>query len=312
MRFVIEEKDSGKLLRAFLREQGVSTALCARLKRQTDGMVLNGTRVTVRAVLCAGDVLELGIEEKEAAPHILPRDIPVCVVAQSDAFLVVNKSADMPTHPSHGHFEDTLANGLAYRYAQNGVAFRPRFVNRLDRNTTGLVLVARHALAAATLGDGMAKGRIKKTYLALVHGRVDAPAIIESGIRRREESIIFREVCPIGEGDLAKTEVVPLAWSDGYSLLRLIPHTGRTHQLRVHLASVGHPLLGDDLYGGRTDLIGRHALHAAVLTFPVPGTDEMMTVRAPLPDDMKALVEGLGEEATRLAAEECGETGQKL
>ncbi len=312
MRFIIEKKDDGKILRAFLREQGVSAALSARLKRMEDGMLQNGARVTVRAVLRAGDVLELAIEERESAPHVVPRNIPVSVLLETEDLVVVSKAAYMPTHPSHGHFEDTLANALAYRYALNGVSFRPRFVNRLDRNTTGLVLVARHALAAAALGAAMARGEIQKTYLALVHGRVDTPRVIESGIRRREESIIFRETCPVGEGDYAKTAVEPLAWTDVYSLVRLIPHTGRTHQLRVHMASVGHPLLGDELYGGACDFIGRHALHAAVLCFPAPRTGERLTVQAPLPQDMAALIEQMGKEAMVLAKEECGETGREI
>ena len=312
MRFIIGEENNGKLLRTFLREQGVSAALCARLKRLDDGMLQNGVRVTVRAVLHTGDVVELAIEERESAPHVVPRNIPVSVVLETEDLAVVNKAANVPTHPSHGHFEDTLANALAYRYAANGVSFRPRFVNRLDRNTTGLVLVARHALAAATLGAAMAKGEIQKTYLALVHGRVCEPCVIESGIRRREESIIFRETCPVGEGDYAKTGVEPLAWGEDYSLVRLVPHTGRTHQLRVHLSSVGHPLLGDELYGGACDLIGRHALHAAVLRFPMPKTGERVTVRAPLPTDMETVICRLGREAMALAKAECGQTGQEI
>ncbi|MBQ8356356.1 MAG: RluA family pseudouridine synthase [Clostridia bacterium] len=309
---MIGEQDHGKLLRSYLREQGVSSALSARLKRTEDGMMLNGIRVTVRAVLTAGDVLDLAIEERESPPHVVPRDIPVEALLETEDLLVVNKPADMPTHPSHGHFEDTLANGLAYRYAVNGVSFRPHFINRLDRNTTGTVLVARHALAASFLSDRMARGEIKKTYLALVRGRVDAPFIIESGIRRRAESIIFREVCPVGEGDYAKTEVEPLVWGEDFSLVRLIPYTGRTHQLRVHMASVGHSLLGDDLYGVVAGDMKRHALHAASLTFPAPRTEKMTTVRAPLPADMMEQMSKLGREAVMLAKKECGQTGQKL
>ena len=310
MQFVMTAADEGKLLRAFLREQGVSAALCARLKRRENGMCINGAHVTVRAVLHAGDVLELAIEEREPPLHVLPRELPLCVVLENEDLLVAAKAVDMPTHPSHGHFEDTLANALAYRYAKDGTPFRPRFVNRLDRNTTGLVLVAKHALAAAQLGAAMARGEIRKSYLALVGGRIDTPRMIESGIRRREESIIFREVCPIGEGDLAKTEVQPLYWSEAFSLVRLIPHTGRTHQLRVHLSSIGHPLLGDELYGGDLDCIARHALHAATLSFPLPRTGERITARAPLPCDMAEVIKLLGEEAMALANAECAETGQ--
>lgn len=308
MRFMIEEKDEGKLLRAYLKEQGVSAALCARLKNREDGLVLDGKRVTVRAVLHTGSVLDLGIEEREPPVHVLPRDLPLTVLAEDEDLLVLNKAAGMPTHPSHGHFEDTLANALAFRYAKDNVPFRPRFINRLDRNTTGAVLVARHALAAGRLSAKMAAGEIQKTYLALVRGRVDAPCVIESGIRRKEASVILRIACPIGEGDRAESELIPLAWCDAFSLVRLIPRTGRTHQLRVHMAHIGHPLLGDELYGDGLGM-GRHALHAATLTFPTLRGEGTVTVRAPLPADMWEKIRTLGEEAMRLAKEECGETG---
>lgn len=309
MRFAIKEKDNGKLLRDYLREQGVSATLLSRLKRIENGIVLNQKRVTVRAILQTGDVLEIAIEEKESPLHIVPRALPISIVFETEDLLVANKPAFMPTHPSHGHFEDTLANGLAYHYTANGVSFRPRFVNRLDRNTTGAVLVARHALAAATLSNDMANGDIKKTYLALVKGRLDQPMTIERNIKRQAESIIIREVCAASEGDYAKTIVEPLAASDEFSLVRLLPETGRTHQLRVHLASVGHPMLGDDLYGVADAVMKRHALHAATLTFFIPRTRDMVKVCAPLPADMWERIIALGEEAIALAEAECGKTG---
>ena len=305
MRFIIDPKDDGKLLRTFLREQGVSAALCARLKNREDGLLLDGVRVTVRAVLHTGSVLDLGIEEREPPVHVLPRELPLSVLLETEDLLVLNKPSDMPTHPSHGHFEDTLANALAFHYAKGDTPFRPRFINRLDRNTTGVVLAARHALAAGQLSRKMAEGRMQKTYLALVRGQINKPRVIESGIRRKEESVILRIACPVGEGDYAKSELIPLAWCADFSLVRLIPHTGRTHQLRVHMALIGHPLLGDELYGDGQGM-GRHALHAATLTFPAPRDDAMITVRAPLPVDMKQKIRILGEEAMRLAEAECG------
>ncbi|MBQ3483621.1 MAG: RluA family pseudouridine synthase [Clostridia bacterium] len=287
MRYVIQPCDAGKSVRAVLAQLGVSAALCARLKRHEQGILLNGVRVTVRAAVAAGDVLELAIEDETAPAHILPVEMPLDIVLETPDLVVANKPPEMPTHPSHGHYDDTLANALAYRYAAQGVPFRPRFINRLDRNTSGLVLVARHALAASALSRSMAAGEIEKTYLALVCGHIDAPRVIESGIRRRAESIIFREVCAVGEGDFARTELEPLAHLDGLTLLRLTPRTGRTHQLRVHLASIGHPILGDDLYGTPSPRIARHALHAATLTFPSPVDGKPITVRVPLPPDMR-------------------------
>lgn len=311
VRFVVAERDHGKLLRTYLRELGVSAALAARLKRLDDGILLNGRRVTVRAVLSEGDVLELAIEEREPLSHVVPRSIPVEILLETEDLLVVSKAANMPTHPSHGHFEDTLANGLAYHYQVDGLPFRPRFINRLDRNTTGIVLVARHALSASTLSAAMARGEIQKTYLALVQGRMKENTVIETGIRRQAESVIFREVCALSEGDYAKTVVEVLAAGDAFSLVRLLPATGRTHQLRVHMASVGHPLLGDELYGDGTGL-RRHALHAAMLCFPHPRSGERITVRAALPQDMALKIQELGEEALRLAKQECGQTGAEL
>ena len=296
MKFIIEEKDNGKLLRSFLQEIGVSASLCARLKRHPEGMLLDGRRVTVRAVLRSGQHLELAIEDREPPLHVLPRKLPINVLLHTSEFTVLNKPAGMPTHPSHGHFEDTLANALAYHFANGDAPFRPRFVNRLDRNTTGVVLVANHALSASALSAAMAKGEIQKSYLALCHGELSAPFVIRTGIRRREESIIFRECCPEGEGELAITEVEPLFAKNGITYLRLVPKTGRTHQLRVHLASLGYPLLGDDLYGIKGDGFARHALHAHTLRFPHPATGELITVTAPLPDDMKEVLRTLGKE----------------
>ncbi len=296
MELRIEENDSGKLLRDFLRERGVSAALLAKLKRHERGILLGGERVTVRAVLRAGDLLTLAVED-EGEGSVVPRELPIDVLVRTSDFAVLNKSADMPTHPSHGHFEDTLANALAYHFAKDGVPFRPRFINRLDRNTTGAVLVAMHPLAAATLSRAMASGEIEKTYLAIAHGEMTEPRVIRTGIRRHSQSIILREVCDVSEGDFAETLVQPLAAGEGLTLLRLTPRTGRTHQLRVHMAHIGHPLLGDELYG-TADGFARHALHAATLAFPSPLDGTRVAVFAPLADDMRAICAQMGWEVT--------------
>lgn len=303
MQFEAKKTDEGKLLRTFLRECGVSAGLLARLKRREGGILLNGTPVTVRALLCVGDTVALALEDEAGVSSVVPRDLPVDVLLKTEDLAVLNKPCDMPTHPSHGHFEDTLANALAYHFSTPKQPYRPRFINRLDRNTTGAVLVANHALSAAVLSRAMAAGEIEKEYLALVHGTLTAPLRIESGIRRREESIIFREVCPVEAGEYALTTVEPLAWNDHFTLVRLRPQTGRTHQLRVHMASIGHPLLGDDLYG-RADGFPRHALHAVTLAFPEPKTGERICVFAPVPEDMLQKIEELGKEAVLLAKQE--------
>ncbi len=286
MQFIVNEAESGKTVRDFLKLHGVSAALTARLKRLDRGIVLEGTRVTVRAVLKAGDTLTLAIEDEAANEKLVPFAREVETVLEAPDFLVVNKPPYMPTHPSHGHFDDTLANALVWQYRDTAPHFRPRFVNRLDRNTSGAVLVARHAHAAATLSRAMAAGEIKKTYFALVCGTIEGETVLKTGIRRREESIIFRETCAIGEGDLAITHITPLCQKNGYTLARLVPETGRTHQLRVHMAHLGTPILGDDLYGTPSPLLARHALHAATLAFPAPENGQTVHAFAPVAPDM--------------------------
>ena len=303
MRFVVDAGSEGRLLRSFLQERGVSATLLAKLKRRENGILQNGVSVTVRAILHEGDLIDLAIEDREESPHVAPRDLPVEILLRTADLTVANKPCNMPTHPSHGHHEDTLANALAFHLSTPDAPYRPRFINRLDRNTTGVVLVANHALAAISLSRAMVEGKIKKSYLALVHGRVENACRLETGIRRREQSVILREVCAKEEGELAVTEVIPLAACAEFSLVHLIPHTGRTHQLRVHMAHLGHPLLGDEFYGIADDF-PRHALHARHLEFPVPQTGERVLVSAPIPEDMLQRISLLGREALALAQTE--------
>lgn len=301
MQFVVNEAENGKSVRDFLKLHGVSASLTARLKRLGHGILQNGTRVTVRAVLQTGDVLSLAVEDETANEKILPFATEVEAVLETEELVVINKPPFMPTHPSHGHFDDTLANALVWRYRDTLPHFRPRFVNRLDRNTSGAVLVAKHAHAAARLSAAMAAGEIKKTYFAVLSGIISAETVLKTGIRRREESIIFREACPASEGDLAITCVRPLLAQNGHTLVELTPETGRTHQLRVHMAHLGVPIVGDDLYGTSCDAISRHALHAATLTFPAPESGETVRIFATVPPDMRALIAMLfGEEGIAL------------
>lgn len=296
MQFIVTERENGKTVRDFLKLHGVSAALTAKLKRTLQGITLNGTHVTVRAVLKTGDTLALAVEDDEPNEKILPLEKEVETVFETEDLLVANKPPFMPTHPSHGHFADTLANALVWRY-RGMPHFRPRFINRLDRNTSGAVLVAKHALSAARLSGAMARGEIEKTYYAVVDGIIKRETVLKTGIRRKGESIILREVCAEGEGDLAITKITPVCGAGGFTLVHLTPKTGRTHQLRVHLSHIGAPIVGDELYGAPTPLIARHALHAAGLSFPLSANGETVHAFAPIPPDMeKLIVEIFGKE----------------
>ena len=194
----------------------------------------------------------------------------------------------MPTHPTHGHYEDTLANAVMFYMQKNGNPdFVFRSVNRLDRDTSGLVIIAKSQLSCAKLSRVLQEGKINKTYLALLEGSPEADeGVIEKPIRRAGDSIITRECCEEGQGAYARTVYRVLKRYDGYTLVSAQPITGRTHQLRVHFSSIGHPIVGDTLYGSASEMLDRQALHAAMLVFPHPMEDRMIRLLCPPPNDM--------------------------
>ncbi len=293
MQITIKTEYEGKLLREFLRrELCLSSKMIKHLKFLPNGILINGQPVTVRHILRAGELLTLAIEDSDSAP-ITPVELPIEILYEDSELVIPAKPAEMPTHPSHGHHGDTVANALAFRYAESGTPFVFRPVNRLDRNTSGLLLIARNRPAAGRLTESMQKGEIQKTYLAILDGELEGTTgEINACLHRTKESIILREVCPpdAPDADSAVTQYRVLAAGGGHTLVEVRPLTGRTHQIRVHFASIGHPLTGDELYGTPSPLIARHALHARTLTFPHPATREKMTVTAPLPPDFCALL----------------------
>ena len=225
--------------------------------------------------------------------------------------IVVDKPPFMPTHTSHGHYDDTLANALAAYFAKKDVPFVFRPINRLDRNTSGLVLVAKNKPAASFLSKAMREKKIRKTYVAVLDGYIsdsddrialtdDGLFVINRALHRTAESIIVREVCDDGlpDAEAATTHFRILKRENGLTLVEAHPITGRTHQLRVHFAHIGCPILGDDIYGTPSPYISRHALHAAALTLPLPSLPlsngaecDPLSLSAPLPKDMEELIE---------------------
>ncbi len=292
MELYIDAERAGKTVFDVLRrELGFSNRLLARLKQDERGILVDGERVTVRYPLRRGQRLTLAVEDRSQSETILPVDLPVSVLYEDEFLWGVNKPPEMPTHPSHGHYDDTLANALAWYAAQRGEPFVFRPVNRLDRNTSGVVLIARDQRAAGVLARTMQQRQMKKRYLALLDGELYPDAgTLSAPIRRRAESIIFREVCGEGEGDEAITAWRVLARDGGFTLVEASPETGRTHQLRVHFAHLGCPIHGDDLYGNAAEDMPRQALHASTLTFPHPVTGEEIILKAPLPEDFRNLL----------------------
>ena len=311
MELTVSKALDGTLLRDLLcRELSLSRRTVAHLKQKENGILLDGRRVTVRAVLRAGQRLSLALDDDDISNSVVPAgDIPPILYEDED-MLVCNKSGNMPTHPSHGHFDDTLANAVAaYDLSHTGRprVFRP--ITRLDRETSGVVLIARNRRAAAKLSEDMRQKRLQKTYLAILEGvPAERQGEIAHPIRRAAESIILREICD-ADATGAQTALtryrVLCDWAVGTAhrcLVMAEPHTGRTHQLRVHFASIGTPIAGDGLYGHRSDgAPPRQCLHAFALRLEHPSTGERMTLCAPLPDDiLRHLPNDIKEQLDRL------------
>lgn len=293
MEIIIPPEYDGRMLRDYLRSfPFISGGILTQLKK-TGGIIINGEPVTVRYTLNKGDVLKIEYEETEKS-DITPVYMPLDIVYEDENVTAVNKPSGMPTHPSHGHYDDTLANALAYHYKDGNFVFRA--VNRLDRCTSGVVLTAKNRFAAFALADAMRRGGFHKVYYALCEGELSPPSgVIRKNIKRENGSIILRTVCGDGEGREAVTEYETLktlcAGGRTVSFMRLVPKTGRTHQLRVHTAYAGAPISGDGLYGnGDVGVTGSLALHAAELSFKDPMTGKEITLRAKLPEGFERIL----------------------
>lgn len=294
----ITEEQNGMTVRDYLfGVLRLSVAAVKRVKYREGGITVNGEYVTVRKVLSEGDVLYLAMEDREEDEnkYTVPVEISVKIAYEDEYLTVVDKPSNMPSHPSLGHKDDTVANALAWRYRDKPYVFRP--VNRLDRDTSGLMLTARGKIPAGRLYRSMVSNKIEKAYLAVVKGRLEGEGTVETYMCREGDSIVKRCVCDESHkgAKLAITEYKALFSDDGYSIVKACPVTGRTHQLRVHFASVGHPIIGDTMYGEESPYIDRHALHAYYLAFPHPQTEEALELFSPLPADIKKLIKKLNE-----------------
>lgn len=293
MIYKISAEESGKTVKEILRYSvGLSLAFTKKLKFLDNGIMLNGERVTVRATVREGDILSLATEDDGEETLLSPADLPFDCIYEDEYLILPSKPAFMPTHPSRNHRGDTLADALAYKYKQEGASLVFRAISRLDKDTSGILLIAKDRISASHLSEAMKRGEIKKQYVAILDGLLTKKqGIIDTYIRREGESIIKREVCNADEGgDRAITHYEVLAESSSQTLVLASPITGRTHQLRVHFSHLGAPILGDGMYGAESNLISRHALHALSLEFPHPKTKKIMKISAPLFEDMETLV----------------------
>lgn len=283
---ITKETDSILL---FLKEHGYSSNLIVHLKKTPESILRNGIWSYVNEPLHVGDTLHIRIEENEGSDNIVPNKMLLSILYEDEDILVIDKPANMPIHPSINHYEQTLANGVLWYYTAQQIPYTFRCITRLDRDTTGVTLLAKHMLSASVLSKAMQQKQIQKEYLALCDGVTPEEGTIDAPICRAADSVIERCV-NFENGDSAVTRFVR-EWTNGQiSLVRVRPETGRTHQIRVHMKHIGHPLLGDFLYHPGNYSMNRQALHCASLTFTHPITGEKLTINAKLPDDMQQLL----------------------
>lgn len=283
--YQITEEFHNCTISSFLKAKGYPHAVMVHIKKTPESILLNGRWEYVNTSVKTGDVLEIKLIENESSEKIPPVYTPFSIVYEDEDILVIDKPANMPIHPSLNHYENTLANAVCYYFANLGIPYTFRCVNRLDKNTTGLTIVAKHMLSSAILSRDVAVKSIKREYLAIVSGETDDSGTIDAPIGRKDVSTIERQI-DYENGETAVTHYRKIDTKNGYTLLSLVLETGRTHQIRVHMSSIGHPLIGDFLYHPSSTELPRQALHSHKLEFIHPITKESMTFTAPMPQDM--------------------------
>ncbi|MCE5285725.1 MAG: RluA family pseudouridine synthase [Pelosinus sp.] len=289
LEFIVSKEQPPLTAKNFLRyHAGVSLTLWRKIKSQGQ-LLINGNLFPGNKLVYPGDILTITLGDSNCS--ITPVDLSIDICYEDDYLLVINKPAGMLVHPTTKEMNNTLANAVMHYYQVNNIrcGFHP--VHRLDRNTSGLVLIAKTPYIQHMLSHDHIK-KIRRIYYALVAGILPAPSgIIEAPIGRHPESIIERIVTPEGKNAITHYQVCKTIGQ--VSLVQLELETGRTHQIRVHLAYIGHPLLGDDLYGDTTKLLNRQALHAAKLLFNHPITHEFLEINSTFPNDMHNLIKML-------------------
>ncbi len=301
MEFLISDENAGRTVLSFLKTKlRISTSALASLKRIENGICVNGIHVTVRYILHNGDILSIKSNDSfsDVNGSIEAHKIPLDIMCETEDIFIINKQPYMPTHPSHNHTNDTLANALAYIYKERNkpLVFRP--IGRLDRNTSGISIVAKNSISASFLYYARSHGLIEKKYIAILDGNISNDRewhTTQTYMKRMADSVIIR--C-IGDDNDPNSFIAVTQWRVLYSdkkvsIVEAVPQTGRTHQLRVHFAHLGHPILGDDIYGTPSNIIKRHALHAYSMSMPLPYEEKIRTFVSMPPQDMQYAFEVL-------------------
>ena len=286
--YQITEEDAGKTVGTFLLEHEYTPPCIKFLKKAAGLITVNGVWEFVNKPLKENDILETVFLDEESSENVPSVEMPLDIVYEDEDILVLNKMANLPIHPTKGYEYTNLANGVVYYYEKQGIPFVFRSVNRIDKDTTGLVIIAKNMLSGSILGESMRNRGIHRTYLAVTEGKLPEKGTIDLPIGRREGSAVER--CIDENGAKAVTHYERLKYKNGHSLAKVSLETGKTHQIRLHMRAIGHPLPADVLYNPNFQVIRRHALHSWKLEFEQPITKEKMYFEQELPEDMKKIL----------------------
>ena len=292
---IVTDEECGLTINQILRKNyRFSSRFRTKMKYQSL-VDLNGSPAPGYLRPEAGDIIGVRLpEEKSDFP---PENIPLNIIYEDDDLILINKQPGIIVHPTKGHPEHTIANAVMYYMQQSDQVFKVRFANRIDMDTTGIIIVAKNANAQNDLSDQMRHNAVIKRYIALVEGSIsDDHFTIDLPIGRPDQVSIQRKVMENGKAAVTEVRVLERFDSEEYgphTLVEIVLHTGRTHQIRVHLSHIGHVIAGDSLYGGRTSLISRQALHAYHIEFTHPASGEYMTFETELPEDIQKAIDHL-------------------
>ncbi len=284
LKYINNNDNYKKILDVLKLEFNMSDRLILKLKRNNK-IYLNENLAFAWTPIAIGDKIRVFIDFEEESSNIVPTQISLNILYEDDALLIVNKPSAMPVHPSASHYSDSLSNGIKYYFNSIGLNKKIRPINRLDKDTSGIVLFAKNEYIQECLIQQMKSKTFVKEYIAILDGILtEKHCTISAPIARKENSIIEREVNE--NGDTAITHFELIKTINNMSLVKFVLETGRTHQIRVHSSFIGHPIIGDTLYGKSSTLINRQALHAYKVSFIHPITKKQISITTDLPQDI--------------------------
>nr|WP_064092403.1 RluA family pseudouridine synthase [Rossellomorea aquimaris] len=291
LEWIVDSSYEGKLLREFLIDQQISKRTLTSVKFDGGLITVNGKEVNVRYVLHERDFVKITFPKEVSSDALVGKEFPLTIVYEDNDVLIIDKDWGIPSIPTNDHDVNSLAAGIYGYYQRVGISSTVHIVTRLDKDTSGLILIAKHRHVHHLFSLQQKDRRIQRSYEAIAQGKLlFQKGTIEAPIGRKDDSIIEREVREDGQPAITHYDV--LKQYKGFAHVQLKLETGRTHQIRVHMSSIGHPLVGDDLYGGDLNILNRQALHCRSLAFFHPIKRIWMSFSSMLPEDMKNLLDG--------------------